>query len=97
MQVNQMRKYYFAVLWEVALAYNLNKEDLHEMLKVWYHIESTTKLDYNWWYEYIENILYFIMCIFDMMFDSEWYKIDNISWVRLQGTMKPTNYKTLFL
>jgi len=105
MQVNQMRKYYFAVLWEVALAYNLNKEDLHEMLKVWYHIESTTKLDYDWRYEYIENILYFVMCVFDMYFDAEWYRSDWISFVwmfwserpdRIKDYKKPDNVKSLF-
>lgn len=94
--VNQIRKYYFAILSEVAIAYNINKEDLHEILKVWYKIESTTKLDYDWWYEYIENVLYFIMCIFNMLFDSTGYKIDNISYIWLRGSMKPDNRKKLF-
>ena len=96
MEVNQIRKYYFAVLSEVAIAYNINKEDLHEILKVWYKIKSTTKLNYDWWYEYIENVLYFIMCIFNMYFDSTGYKIDNISYIWLYGTMKPDNRKKLF-
>lgn len=90
-----MRSYYFAVLTEVWLAYNLNKEDLHSLLKVWYNIKSTTKLDYNWWYEYIENVLYFIMCIFNMHFDSTGYSIDNISRVRLYWSMKPDWRKQL--
>ena len=95
--VNQMRKYYFAVLWEVWATYNINKEDLHEMFKVWYKIKSTSKLSHIERYEYIENVLYFIACIFDMLFDSEWFQIDWISFVFLQGTMKPDNYKSLFL
>jgi len=93
---NKMRAFYFSMLWELAIAYNLNKEDLHEMFKVWYKIKSTAKLTYNEWFEYIENVIYFIACIFDALFDSEGYKIDGISSVWLQGTMKPDNYKTLF-
>ena len=84
--VNQIRKYYFAILSEVAIAYNVNKEDLHLLFKVGYNIQSTTKLTYDEWYEYIENVLYFIMCIFNMYFDSTGYKIDNISYIWLRGS-----------
>lgn len=78
-----MRKYYFAVLWEVGITYNLNPKDLHELFKVWYKIKSTTKLNYDWWYEYIENILYFIAEIYWLYFDIDYYKYDWISFVML--------------
>lgn len=96
MQTNKMRSYYRAILSEVWLAYNLNKEDLHEMFKVGYDIKSTSKFTYDEWYEYIENIIYFIASIFSMLFDSEGYQLDGISRVWLYGTMKPEGYKNLF-
>jgi len=105
MNVRQIQKYYFAVLWEVALAYNLNKSDIHNMLKVGYKIESTTLFSYEQRCDYIEKILYFVMSIFDMYFDSEWYKYEWISWLRMFGSerpdwiqdyKKPDNYALLF-
>jgi len=41
------------------------------MLKVGYKIESTTLFSYEQRCDYIEKILYFVMSIFDMYFDSE--------------------------
>lgn len=101
----KMQKYYFAVLWEVAIVYDLNKSDIHDMLKVWYKVESTTILSYEELYEYIEKVLYFVMCVFDMYFDSEWYKYEWISWVWMfwserpdwiKDYKKPDNFNLLF-
>lgn len=94
------------MLWEVAIHYWLNKDDLHDLLKVGYKIKSTTLLNYDQWYEYIDNIHYFIACVFDMYFDPERHKLENISFEWLYGSMqldvlknhypKPSNLKSLF-
>lgn len=86
--ISKMRKYYFAVIWEVAQAHHINKEEIHEMLKVWYKIQSTTKLSYDEWYEYIENVLYFMACVLDMYFDVERFHTDSISYTWLYWTMR---------
>lgn len=100
-----MQKYYWAVLWEIKIYYGIDPNKLHELLKVWYKIWSTTLLDYNQRTEYIENILYFVMCVFDMYFDAEWYRSDWISFVwmfwserpdRIKDYKKPDNIKLLF-
>lgn len=100
---HQLRRYYRAMLSEVAIRYGLNKDDLHEMLKVGYHIPSTTLLDYEWRIRYVDQVHYFIACVFDMYFDTDGYKYESVSFTRLFDTMrpcvshhKPINHRSLF-
>lgn len=93
---SKMRKFYFAILSEVGIHYNLNHEDIHDLLKIGYKIKTTSNLNYDEWYEYLDNIIYFVMVVFNMSFDSEGYKKDWISRVWLYWSMKPDNFYLLF-
>lgn len=92
----KMLKFYRAILWEIAICYDINPNDIHEVLKCWYKIQSTWKLTFEERKEYLENIIYFVMVVFNMSFDSEWYKQDWISRVRMYWAMRPDNFKSLF-
>ena len=95
MQTSKMMRFYRAILWEVWVTYNLNPDDIHDIIKCGYKIKTTTKLNFEEWKVFIENIIYFIACMFDMMFDSEGYKLDKISRVRLHWSMKTNNRNSL--
>lgn len=84
------------MLSEVAIHYNLNKDDIHEMLKIWYKIKTTSSLDYNDWYDYIDKVHYFMAWVFDMYFDTDYRKYENISFTWLYGTERPDNFYLLF-
>ncbi len=90
-----MMRFYRAILSEVGITYNLNPDDIHDVIKCWYKIKTTTKLNFEQRKDHIDNVIRFIACVFDMMFDSEWYKTDKISWVWLHWAMKPDNRKSL--
>ena len=96
MQTNKMMRFYRAILWEVGITYNLNPDDIHDVINCWYKIETTTKLNFEQWKDHIDNVIIFIACVFDMLFDSEGYKLDKISRVRLHWAMKPDNWKNLW-
>lgn len=98
-----MQKFYWAILWEVSLWYPVSSDELHDMFKVWYKKQTTSWMSYDDRREYLENILYFIMCVFDQYYDSDGYKYDRISFVWMFWSERPqriTNYekpKNLFL
>lgn len=91
----KMSKYYRAILWEVARVYDIDSDDLHEKLKVWYVVETTTKLDKSQRMRYLEQAREFVMVVFDMYFDSDWYKNEWISWCWMFGSHKPDLYYSL--
>ncbi len=79
-----MQKFYFAMLGEVGRHYNLNPSDLHDMMKCGYNKnKSTTKLSYEEYYEYLDNVHYFVAEWFGLYFDPDYYKYDNVSYVVL--------------
>lgn len=92
----KMRKYYFAILWEVSLYYNINAEDLHDMLKVWYKVETTTAFTSDDRYVYLDKVVYFMMWVFDMFFDVDYFKNENISFVWMYWSERPDNFNLLF-
>lgn len=96
METYRMRKFYWSMLSEVSLYYNINKEDIHEMLKTGYYIQSTVNLNYNEWYDYIDKVHYFMAWVFDMYFDTDRYKYENISFTRLYWSERPDNFYLLF-
>lgn len=80
----------------VAIHYNLNKNDLHCILKVWYKIKTTSNLSYNEWYDYVDKVHYFMAWVFDMYFDPDYWKFQNTSFTWLYRTERPDNFYLLF-
>ena len=78
-----MQRYYFAMLGEVGRYYSLNPSDLHEILKVGYKIKSTATLSYDEYYEYLDNVHYFIAEYRGLYFDPDYYKYEWLSYAVL--------------
>lgn len=78
--IDKMRRYYFAILWELANIYIMDKDGLHRMMKIGFHKKTTTKMWYDEWYEYLDNVHYFIQEVRGIYFDVDRYHNENISY-----------------
>lgn len=71
--IRQMQKYYFSILWELASIYIMDKDGLHRMMKIGFHKKTTTKMWYDEWYEYLDNVHFFIQEVRGIYFDTDRY------------------------
>ncbi len=80
MDKRRMQRYYRAMLWEVSLVVWTYPDRLNDELKVWYQIETTRNMNPDQYYLYLEyTVLMFLEC-FEILFDSDWYKYEGISY-----------------
>lgn len=104
MNTRNMQKYYRAILKEVSIVYWWDPDYIHELMKCWYHKKTTSWMSFDEWKDFLENVLLFMACVFDMMFDVNWYHEERISYTWLFWTMsiqypqykRPDNFYLLF-
>jgi len=82
-----MRRYYFAILWELANIYIMDKDGLHRMMKIGFHKKTTSTMWYDERYEYLDNVHYFIQEVRWIYFDVDRYHYENISYYILPYCM----------
>ena len=80
MDKRRMQRYYWAMLGQVSLVVWTYPDRLNDELKVWYQIETTRKMDETQYYHFIEYTINMFAECFEILFDSDWYKYEWVSY-----------------
>ena len=82
MDKRRMQRYYRAMLWEVSLIVWWDPDRINKELKTWYNILTTTRMNPEEYYEYIDYTIN-MFAEMEILFDSDRYKFEWVSYTFL--------------